>query len=210
MANGNDYLVWVDCEMTGLDVAIDEIVEIAVIITDSNLVPRHEGLSLVIKPSEAALNNMGDFVREMHTNSGLINELDGGLPLAEAETLVLEYLAEHVPEGHRAPLAGNTIGTDRMFVARYMPRFDNALHYRNIDVSSLKELARRWFPRVYFNAPSKDGNHRALADIIESIRELEYYRRAMLTPEPGLSSDEAAKIAEAVTAEYVAALGADS
>jgi oligoribonuclease len=209
MATGNDFLVWVDCEMTGLDVAIDEIVEIAVIITDSNLVPRHEGLSLVIKPSPAALDNMGDFVREMHTNSGLITELDGGLPLAEAETLVLEYLTAHVPEGHRAPLAGNTIGTDRMFLARYMPRFDTALHYRNIDVSSLKELARRWFPRVYFNAPSKDGNHRALADIIESIRELEYYRRAMLIAEPGLSSDDATAIAATVTAEYATAYGTE-
>jgi oligoribonuclease len=204
MANGNDYLVWVDCEMTGLDVAIDEIVEIAVIITDSNLVPRHEGLSLVIKPSPAALNNMGDFVREMHTNSGLITELDTGVSLAEAETMVLDYLAAHVPEGSRAPLAGNTIGTDRMFLARYMPRFDTALHYRNIDVSSLKELARRWFPRIYFNAPSKGGNHRALADIIESIRELEYYRRAMLVAEPGLSSEEASAIATTVTAEYSA------
>jgi oligoribonuclease len=204
MANGNDYLVWVDCEMTGLDVAIDEIVEIAVIITDSNLVPRHEGLSVVIKPNNSALENMGDFVREMHTNSGLINEIDNGVPLAEAETMVLDYLAAYVPEGHRAPLAGNTIGTDRMFLARYMPRFDMALHYRNIDVSSLKELARRWFPRVYFNAPSKDGNHRALADIIESIRELEYYRRAMLIAEPGLSSEDASAIATTVTAEYSA------
>jgi oligoribonuclease len=204
MANGNDYLVWVDCEMTGLDVAIDEIVEIAVIITDSNLVPRHEGLSVVIKPNNSALENMGDFVREMHTNSGLINEIDNGVPLAEAETMVLDYLAAHVPEGHRAPLAGNTIGTDRMFLARYMPRFDMALHYRNIDVSSLKELARRWFPRVYFNAPSKDGNHRALADIIESIRELEYYRRAMLIAEPGLSSEDASAIAATVSAEYSA------
>ena len=118
--------------------------------------------------------------------------------------MVLDYLAAHVPEGHRAPLAGNTIGTDRMFLARYMPRFDMALHYRNIDVSSLKELARRWFPRVYFNAPSKDGNHRALADIIESIRELEYYRRAMLIAEPGLSSEDASAIAATVTAEYSA------
>jgi oligoribonuclease len=204
MANGNDFLVWIDCEMTGLDVAIDEIVEIAVIITDSNLVPLHEGLSLVIKPNASALENMGDFVREMHTNSGLINELDSGIPLAEAETLVLDYLASYVPEGHRAPLAGNTIGTDRMFLARYMPRFDMALHYRNIDVSSLKELARRWFPRVYFNAPSKDGNHRALADIIESIRELDYYRRAMLIAEPGLSSEDASAIAATVTSEYSA------
>jgi oligoribonuclease len=203
MANGNDFLVWVDCEMTGLDVAIDEIVEIAVIITDSNLVPLHEGLSLVIKPNATALKNMGDFVREMHTNSGLITELDSGVPLAEAETMVLDYLAAHVPEGHRAPLAGNTIGTDRMFLARYMPRFDGVLHYRSIDVSSLKELARRWFPRVYFNAPPKGGNHRALADIIESIRELEYYRRAMLIAEPGLSSEDASAIATAVTAEYL-------
>jgi oligoribonuclease len=209
MANGNDYLVWVDCEMTGLDVAIDEIVEIAVIITDSNLVPCHEGLSVVIKPNASALNNMGDFVREMHTNSGLITELDSGVPLAEAETMVLDYLAAHVPEGSRAPLAGNTIGTDRMFLARYMPRFDTALHYRKIDVSSLKELARRWFPRIYFNAPSKGGNHRALADIIESIRELEYYRRAMLIAEPGVSSEDASAIATAVTAEYAVTYGTD-
>ena len=202
MANGSDRLVWVDCEMTGLDVGVDEIVEIAVVVTDSQLKPLHPGFSAVIKPNNSALEHMNDFVREMHTSSGLITELDAGLPLAEVETMVLDYIHEHVPEGQKAPLAGNSIGTDRTFLARYMPRFDAALHYRVVDVSSLKELARRWYPRVYFNAPAKDGNHRALADIHESIRELDYYRRAMLVPEPGPSGDAAAKVAEAVTAEH--------
>lgn len=202
MGNGSDRLVWVDCEMTGLDVGVDEIVEIAVVITDSQLKPVHPGFSAVIKPTKTALENMSDFVREMHTSSGLINELDEGMPVAEAETLVLDYIAEHVPEGQRPPLAGNSVGTDRTFLARYMPRFDAALHYRIVDVSSIKELARRWYPRVYFSAPAKGGNHRALADIQESIRELAYYRRAILIADPGPTSEQAVKVAQQVSAEH--------
>lgn len=206
MANGTEYLVWIDCEMTGLDLKIDELVEIAVVITDSNLEPVHEGLDVVIAPSAAALANMGEFVTTMHTASGLITELPHGLPLAEAEQAVLDYLDAHLPDGARPPIAGNSIGTDRGFIARHMPRLDERLHYRSVDVSSLKELARRWFPRVYFNAPTKGGGHRALADIRESIRELDYYRRAMLVAEPGPTSSEAGEIAAAAVLKHSALL----
>lgn len=199
MAASNDRLVWIDCEMTGLDLDVDELVEIAVIVTDSELVPVHEGFSLVIKPNDSALANMGDFVTEMHTKSGLINEIADGVSVGEAEIKVLEYLQQHIPEGQRPPLAGNSIGTDRSFLARDMKRLDEYLHYRNVDVSSIKELARRWYPRVYFNAPAKAGDHRALADIRESIRELAYYREAIMVAAPGPSSDEAAAAAERVS-----------
>lgn len=199
MAASTDRLVWIDCEMTGLDLDVDELVEIAVIITDSELVPVHEGMSLVIKPNDSALNNMGEFVTEMHTNSGLITEIAHGVSVGEAEIKVLEYLQQFIPEGQRPPLAGNSIGTDRSFLSRDMKRLDDYLHYRNVDVSSIKELARRWYPRVYFNAPAKDGNHRALADIRESIRELAYYREAILVAAPGPSSEEAAAAAERVS-----------
>jgi oligoribonuclease len=134
---------------------------------------------------------MGDFVREMHTTSGLIDEIPNGVSVAEAEYQVLEYVLKFIPAEQRAPLAGNSIGTDRAFLAKFMPRLDSQLHYRNVDVSSIKELARRWYPRAYFNAPPKDGGHRALADILESIRELAYYRQAVFVPDPGPSSDEA-------------------
>jgi oligoribonuclease len=195
MPTANDALVWIDCEMTGLDLENDELVEIAVVITDFDLEPVDPGIDIVIKPDQSALDNMGDFVRQMHTTSGLIDEIPHGKSLAEAEYEVMEYVLKYVPNEQKAPLAGNTIGTDRMFLAKYMPRLDAHLHYRNVDVSSIKELSRRWFPRVYFNAPAKDGGHRALADIRESIRELEYYRRAAFTPEPGLSSEECQAIA---------------
>lgn len=198
MSTANDALVWIDCEMTGLDVAVDELVEVAVVITDSDLTPLDAGFQIVIKPDQSALDGMNDFVRTMHTTSGLIEEIPNGVSLAEAEYEVMEYVLRYVPGEQKAPLAGNTIGTDRMFLAKYMPRLDAHLHYRNVDVSSIKELARRWFPRVYFNAPDKDGGHRALADIRESIRELEYYRRAVFTPEPGRSSEECQQIAAEV------------
>lgn len=203
MANGNDRMVWIDCEMTGLDVERDELVEVAVFVTDSelNLVDA-VGLNVVINPSPAALEHMGDFVRDMHTKSGLIEEIPHGVSLAEAEERVLAYLKEHVPGPKTAPIAGNTIGTDRMFLSRYMPKVDEHLHYRSIDVSTLKELSRRWFPRVYFNAPPKDGGHRAAADILESIRELKYYRRAVLVAEPGPTSDEAKAISADVVADF--------
>jgi oligoribonuclease len=190
MASHAEYLVWIDCEMTGLNVAIDELVEVAVVITDYDLVPVDAGMSIVIKPSAAALSNMGEFVTQMHTSSGLIEEMPHGVSLADAEFAVNEYIVQYVPNPRSAPLAGNTIGTDRTFLAKYMPRVDAHLHYRSIDVSSIKELSRRWFPRVYFNAPAKDGGHRALADILESIRELEYYRKAVFIGEPGPTTQE--------------------
>ena len=186
----NDRLVWIDCEMTGLDLEVDELVEIAIVITDFELNVLDPGFQIVIKPDDSALAHMNDFVTKMHESSGLLDEIPGGVSLAEAEFEALEYIQRFVPEG-KAPLAGNTIGTDRMFLARFMPRVDRWLHYRNVDVSSIKELSRRWYPRAYFNAPAKDGGHRALADIRESIRALAYYREAVFVPAPGPSSDAA-------------------
>jgi len=202
MASSADLLVWIDCEMTGLDISVDELVEVAVVITDYDLVPVDPGFSIVIKPDQSALDNMGDFVRTMHETSGLLEEIPNGVGLADAEYAVNEYILRFVPTPQTAPLAGNTIGTDRTFLAKYMPRVDSHLHYRNIDVSSIKELSRRWFPRVYFNAPAKDGGHRALADIRESIRELEYYRRAVFTPEPGPTSEQVLAISSEVVEKY--------
>ena len=184
--------------MTGLNPEVDCLVEIAVVITNSELEILDEGIDLVIKPTAEGLANMNDFVRNMHTESGLINEFESGLDLAEAERVVLEYVQRFVPDARTAPLAGNTIGTDRMFINRYMPLLDNHLHYRNIDVSSVKELSRRWYPRVYFNMPKKDGGHRALADIRESIKELQYYRKTVFVELPGPSSDEAKAAAESL------------
>jgi oligoribonuclease len=187
--------------MTGLNLDIDELVEIAVIVTDSELNPIHEGFDLVIKPNDSALENMGEFVTQMHTKSGLINEIADGVSVGEAELKVLEYLQGLIPEGQRPPLAGNSIGTDRSFLTRYMPRLDDYLHYRNVDVSSIKELARRWYPRAYFNAPAKTGDHRALADIRESIRELAYYREAIMVAAPGPTTEEAVAAAERVSSD---------
>ena len=188
--------------MTGLDVEIDDLIEVAVVITDYELEPVHPGFQIVIAPTEAGLANMGEFVTAMHESSGLLTELADGVPLADAEQQVLAYIAEHVPTAGQAPLAGNTIGTDRAFITKYMPTVDAHLHYRSVDVSSIKELVRRWFPRVYFNAPPKNGGHRALADILESIRELDYYRRAGFVGEPGPSSDEAQALAGEVIAKW--------
>jgi len=202
-----DRLVWIDCEMTGLDLAVDELVEVAVVITDFELNLLDPGFDIVIKPDQTALDNMGDFVREMHSASGLLEAIPDGVSLADAEYAVIEYILKFVPSEQQAPLAGNTIGTDRSFLAKYMPRVDKHLHYRNIDVSSIKELSRRWFPRVYFNAPAKDGGHRALADILESIRELEYYRRAAFVAEPGPSTDEAQAISASVIEKFLPHLG---
>jgi len=204
MATSSDRLVWIDCEMTGLDLEVDELVEIAVVITDYDLNPVDPGLSIVIKPDASALASMGDFVRAMHTESGLIEEIPNGVSVAEAEYEVLEYVLKHVPEEQRAPLAGNSIGTDRAFLAKFMPRLDGHLHYRNVDVSSIKELSKRWFPRAYFNAPAKDGGHRALADILESIRELQYYRRAVFVADPGPTSQDLQSIAADVVNEFTA------
>ena len=177
--------------MTGLDLEVDELVEVAVVVTDYDLKPLDAGFNIVIKPDRSALDHMGDFVTQMHTESGLLAEIPNGVTLAEAEYEVLEYILKFVPDAGTAPLAGNTIGTDRAFLAKYMPRVDGHLHYRSVDVSSIKELARRWFPRVYFQAPAKNGGHRALADILESIRELDYYRKVVFVGEPGPTSEQA-------------------
>jgi oligoribonuclease len=194
----SDYLVWIDCEMTGLNVEKDCLVEIAVVVTDSELNVLDPGLDLVIKPNPESLANMGEFVTEMHTTSGLINEFDEGHDLATAERMVLEYIQRWVSDPRQAPLAGNSIGTDRMFINRYMPTLDSFLHYRNIDVSSIKELTRRWFPKVYFQLPKKDGGHRALADILESIKELKYYRKTVFVEQPGPTTDESKAAADSL------------
>jgi oligoribonuclease len=192
----NDRLVWIDCEMTGLDLERDALVEIAALVTDFDLQVLGEGVDIIVRPPDEALAQMVPFVREMHTSSGLLAELPGGVSLAEAEQQVLAYIAEHCPEGSRPPLAGNTIGTDRAFLARDMPQLEQFLHYRVVDVSSIKELARRWYPRAYFNAPEKRGNHRALADIQESIEELRYYRATVFVAPPGPPTAEARELAQ--------------
>ncbi|MCJ1707544.1 oligoribonuclease [Microbacterium sp. VKM Ac-2923] len=201
-ASENDRLVWIDCEMTGLDLAVDELVEIAVVITDFELNVLDPGFQIVIKPDDSALANMGEFVTQMHRSSGLIDEIPNGVSLADAEFQALEYIQRFAPVEGKAPLAGNTIGTDRMFLAKYMPRVDRWLHYRNVDVSSIKELSRRWYPRAYFQAPAKHGGHRALADIRESIRELAYYRAAVFVPQPGPTSDEAKAVSSAAVSSF--------
>ncbi len=192
----NDMLVWIDCEMTGLDLERDALIEVAVLVTDGNLEVQGEGLDLLIKTSDDDLAAMGDFVRGMHTKSGLIDDLaKAEVTMAEAEQMILEYVKTYVPCQRKAPLAGNTIGTDRMFLARDMPELESWVHYRNVDVSSVKELAKRWFPKAYYQAPAKCGNHRALADIQESIEELRYYREAIFVPAPGPRTTEARAIA---------------
>ena len=191
----NDQLVWIDCEMTGLDLARDALIEIACIVTDGQLNAADEGVDLVIKPPAEALDTMPAVVREMHTASGLLDELPSGLTLAEAQEQVLAYVRSRVREPRKVPLCGNSIATDRTFIARDMPELDAFLHYRMVDVSSIKELARRWYPRAYFASPEKHGGHRALADIKESIRELRYYREAIFVPPPGPDTATARAIA---------------
>lgn len=184
MSNGTP-LVWVDCEMTGLDFNNDALVEVACVVTDSELNPLDEGITVVIKPPAEAIDNMNDFVRNMHTESGLINELDSGISLEEAQEQLLEYVQGHIPEKFTAPLAGSSVYVDRRFINRDLPEFDAFLHYRLIDVSSIKELARRWYPKAHTHAPPKHGGHRAMADTLESIAELRYYREAVFVDEPG-------------------------
>src|SRR5690242_19660772 len=190
-----DRLVWIDCEMTGLDLARDALIEISCLVTNSNLVVLDDGLDLIIKPPAESLDYMEDVVREMHTASGLLAELASGVTLAEAQDQVLAHIRRYVAEPRRVPLAGNSIATDRAFIARDMPELDAFLHYRMIDVSSIKELARRWYPRTYFASPPKRGGHRALADITESIQELRYYRETIFVPQPGPDSATARQIA---------------
>ncbi|TQN30937.1 oligoribonuclease [Haloactinospora alba] len=191
----NDCLVWIDCEMTGLDLENDALIEVACLITDGELNQLDEGIDVVIKPPQAALDQMGEFVTEMHTTSGLLDALDSGISLEEAEDLVLEHIKRYVPEPNKVPLCGNSIATDRLFLTRDMPRVHEHLHYRMVDVSSIKELLRRWYPRLYFAAPDKNGGHRALADITDSIRELRYYRAAAFVAQPGPDSATARSIA---------------
>lgn len=194
----NDRLVWVDCEMTGLDLGRDALVEVAALVTDAELNLLDGGADVVVKPPQEALDQMGDVVREMHSTSELLEALAYGLTVAEAEEQVLTYVRGHVPEPRKAPLCGNSIATDRGFLARDMPSLDAHLHYRMIDVSSFKELAKRWYPRVYYASPQKAGGHRALADIHESLDELKYYRETLFVPQPGPDSDTARGVAERV------------
>lgn len=196
MANGNDRLVWIDLEMTGLDPSHDEICEIACIVTDGELNELDEGISLVVKPSDAPLATMDDVVVKMHHDSGLIHEIPHGTSVEDAQAKVLAYVMQHVPEARKAPLAGSSVYVDRGFLARYMPKLDAHLHYRLVDVSSVKEITKRWYPRVFFQTPEKTGNHRALGDIRDSIAELRYYREAVFVPAPGPDTASAQAIAQ--------------
>ena len=203
VAAKNDRLVWVDLEMTGLDPDRHVIVEVAALVTDANLQIIGEGVDLVVHATEEELAEMDDFVTNMHESSGLTEQIrTSTVTMEEAEDAVLALIAEHCSPEHPAPLAGNSIATDRAFLRAQMPRLDAALHYRMVDVSSIKELARRWFPKAYFNQPEKGLAHRALADIVESIRELDYYRRSVFVPAPGPESAAAAECSEAATAHY--------
>lgn len=202
----SDPLVWIDCEMTGLDLGADALIEVAVVVTDYELTPLGEGIDVLIKPPAAALEQMNDFVRDMHTSSGLLEELEQGLTMDEAQTLVLDHVRSLVPTPGTAQLAGNSIGTDKSFLSRDMPELIDYLHYRVVDVSSLKELAKRWYPRTYYQSPKKNGGHRALADILESIDELRYYRRVLFPQGEGPSSEECREVAAEILAHPTTAL----
>src|ERR1700759_5303959 len=191
----DERLVWIDCEMTGLDIERDALIEIACLVTDGELNILDEGVDVIIKPPPEAIDQMGDVVRTMHTTSGLLEELAGGVTIAEAQEIVLSYVQSHIKEPRKVPLCGNSIATDRWFIARDMPELDQYLHYRMVDVSSVKERPRRWYPRAYFASPAKRGGHRALADITESVQELRYYREAVFVPQPGPDSATAREIA---------------
>ncbi|WP_062076652.1 oligoribonuclease [Demequina globuliformis] len=201
-------LVWIDCEMTGLDAERDALVEVACLVTDHELNVLGDGVQVVIKPSDEALAGMNDFVTTMHTESGLLPELEHGTTMADAQEQVLAYVKKYAPQPGKAPLAGNTVGMDRIFLDRDMPDLTAHLHYRVVDVSSIKELVRRWYPRVFFNAPAKTGNHRALGDIRDSITELRYYRETVLVALPGPDSDAAKAAAERVAARHEGTDGA--
>jgi oligoribonuclease len=209
VAESAGHLVWIDCEMTGLDLVNDRLIEVAVLVTDSELNALDPGLDLVINAPGDVLDGMTEVVAEMHAKSGLTDAVRASaLTLADAEQQLLAYVKRFVPERRSAPLCGNSIGTDRGFIARDMPELDDHLHYRMVDVSSLKELARRWFPRVYFAQPPKGLAHRALADIIESVRELAYYRKTLFVPAPGPSNDQAQGAASEVVDVYAELLAA--
>ena len=198
----SDLLVWIDCEMTGLDLGRDALIEVAALVTDPELNVLGDGVDVVIHAEDALLDGMFDVVREMHEKSGLTEQVRASaIGVEEAEDRILSYVTTHVPEPRSAPLCGNSIATDRGFLARDMPRLDNHLHYRMIDVSSIKELCRRWYPRTYYGQPAKGLAHRALADIKESIRELEFYRRTIFVPQPGLDVDAAKMVAAKVADE---------
>ena len=198
----SDRLVWIDCEMTGLDLGDDLLIEVAALVTDSELNVLGAGVDVVIGATAEQLERMPPVVKDMHASSGLTEEvLASTVTLRDAEEQVLAYVREWVPEARKAPLCGNSIGTDRGFLTRDMAELDAHLHYRMVDVSSIKELARRWYPRVYFNAPKKGGGHRALADILESVQELRYYRNAMFVAQPGPTSEQAAALAAALVGE---------
>ena len=197
----NDRLVWIDCEMTGLDLGKDALIEIAALVTDADLNILGEGVDIVIHADDEALAGMPDVVREMHERSGLTQEVrESSVTLEQAERRVLEHIRQFVPDVRSAPLAGNSIATDRGFLSRDMPKLDAHLHYRMVDVSSIKELCRRWYPRIYYAQPEKGLAHRALADIRESIRELAYYRRTAFVPLPGPSSEQAQAVARELLA----------
>ncbi len=203
-------LVWIDCEMTGLDPVNDALIEVACLVTDSELNILGDGVQVVIKPSDEAVAGMNDFVRAMHTSSGLLPELEHGTTMEDAQAQVLAYIAKHAPVAGKSPLAGNTVGMDRIFLARDMPEVTAYLHYRVVDVSSIKELVRRWYPRVFFNAPAKTGGHRALGDIRDSITELRYYRQTVLAELPGPDSDSAAAAATRVTERQTSESGTEA
>lgn len=209
MTNGNSHphLVWVDCEMTGLDTIKDVLVEIAVLVTDSELNIIGDGVDVVIKASSEALAGMNEFVTKMHTDSGLIKEIPNGISTSEAEDLILKYLDSAGVVAGKSPLAGNSVYVDRIFITRDMPKLSEYLHYRTIDVSSIKELTRRWYPKVYFNSPAKTGNHRALGDIKDSIAELAFYRKTVFVDQPGPQSADIKQIAASFNGETAPAEG---
>ena len=197
----SDRLVWIDCEMTGLDLGSDLLIEVAALVTDAELNVLGDGVDVVIGATEDDLARMPDVVRDMHASSGLTQEVIAStVTMNEAEQQVLAYIKQWVPEPKKAPLCGNSIATDRGFLTRDMAELDEWLHYRMVDVSSVKELARRWYPRAYFASPKKGGGHRALADIRESVLELKYYRQAVFVPQPGPTTEEANAIAAALVA----------
>lgn len=194
----SERIVWVDCEMTGVDPFNDLLLEVAVVVTDSDLAPVDPGFEVVIATSEADLERMSPFVKKMHIKSGLFERLPSGVPLEQAQQQVVEYLTRVLGPGPKPPLAGNSVGTDKTFLLRYMPEVMKLLHYRIIDVSSLKELAKRWYPRVYYASPIKQGGHRALADILESIDEMRYYQQTLFRDPQAVPTSEARKVADRI------------